>query len=326
VLLRLVVAAVSAALLAAAGIGFWLVSPGPGQIGPIVLSVAEGQRFATIADDLAALGVVRAPLLFRLWARATGQDRNVAWGDYVIQPPITPQALLDRLGRPPDPVGQVTIPEGLTVDDTIALLVQHGRGSRQAFEALLRDPAFHAREGLPPTGAEGYLFPDTYVFPGTLAPERILREMIARFRAAFDDDLAARSRALGLGPHEVVILASLIEEETTVPAEQPLVSAVFHNRLRLGMRIQSDPTVLYGRARDDRDITRADLATPTPYNTYLIAGLPPGPIANPGRGALEAAVAPAETDALYFVARGDGSHEFTPTLAAHNAAVARYRR
>lgn len=324
--LRLVAAAVATAALAGGGIGLWLVWPGPGQVGPAVLSVAEGQRFATIADDLAAMGVLRAPLLFRLWARATGQDRNVAWGDYVIQSPITPRALLERLGRPPDPVGQVTIPEGLTVNDTLALLVQHGRGNRQAFEAVLRDPAFLAREGLPPTGAEGYLFPDTYVFPGTLTPERVLREMVARFRTAFDDGLAARGRARGLGPHEVVTLASLIEEETTIPAEQPLVSAVFHNRLRLGMRLQSDPTVLYGRPRADRVITRADLATPTPYNTYLIAGLPPGPIANPGRGALEAAVTPAETDALYFVARGDGSHEFTPTLAAHNAAVARYRR
>jgi UPF0755 protein len=292
----------------------------------VVLGVGEGARFATIADDLERLGVVRSALALRLWARLTGRDRDVEWGDYLFEAPVSALAVLDRLALPPDPIGRMTIPEGLTVDETLALLVQSGHGSREAFARLLADPAFLDREALPVVGAEGYLFPDTYVFPSTMTPERVLHEMLERFRSAFDETLAARGRALGLSPHEIVTLASLVEEETTRAEERRLVSAVFHNRLRRGMRLQSDPTVLYGRPSGDRAITRRDLETPTAHNTYVIAGLPPTPIANPGRAALEAAVDPAETDALYFVARGDGSHEFTSSLAAHNAAVARHQR
>jgi UPF0755 protein len=317
---------VVASLAGAVGAAGFLVLPGPSQVGPVLLPVAEGEGFAQVAEDLARMRVVRSALALRLWARLTGRDRQVAWGDYLFQPPITPLAVVDRLARPPDPIGQVTFPEGLTLDETVTLLVAHGRGSRDAFAALLSDPIFLAREGLPLSGAEGYLFPDTYVLPSTMSAERILHEMIARFRLALDPELNARGAARGLTPHQMVTLASLIEEETTLPEERRRVSAVFHNRLRLGMRLQSDPTVLYGRPNGDRAISRSDLERPTPHNTYVIAGLPLTPISNPGRGALEAAVDPAETDALYFVARGDGSHEFTSSLAAHNAAVARYQR
>ncbi|HWP65123.1 MAG TPA: endolytic transglycosylase MltG [Candidatus Limnocylindria bacterium] len=323
------VAAVAAGLAATALVagGLWVfVLPGPSSVGPVVLAVREGQRFGAVADELAELRVVRSAAALTLWARLAGRDRQVAWGDYLLQPPLTPRTVLDRLARPPDPIGLVTIPEGLTTEEVITVLVDRGRGSRSDFEAVLRDPEFLAREGLPADGAEGYLFPDTYVFPSTMTPERIVREMLARFRSRVGSELLARGAARGLTPHQVVTLASLIEEETRLPEERRLVSAVFHNRLRLGMRLQSDPTVLYGRPSGERRITRADLARATAHNTYAIAGLPPTPISNPGLGALEAAVDPAESDALYFVARGDGSHEFTATLAAHNAAVARYQR
>src|SRR5262249_25233364 len=159
-------------------------------------------------------------------------------------PPITPRAVVERLARPPDPVGLVTIPEGLTVDEVIGVLVDHARGSRANFERLLRDPDFLAREGVPVASAEGYLFPDTYLLPSTMPPERILHEMLARFRKEAGPDLVARGTAHGLTLHQIVTLASLIEEEAKLPEEQRLVSAVFHNRLRLGMRLQSDPTVL----------------------------------------------------------------------------------
>ena len=320
------VVALLAAVVALGAAGWLLVLPGPSAVGPVVLPVAEGERYAQVADDLARLGIVRSAAAVRLWARFSGRDRQVAWGDYVFQPPLTLRAVVDRLARPPDPVGLVTIPEGLTVDEVIGVLVDHARGSRASFESLLRDSDFLAREGVPTSGAEGYLFPDTYLLPSTMAPERILHEMIARFRKEAGPEVVARGTARGLTLHQIVTLASLIEEEAKLPEEQRLVSAVFHNRLRLGMRLQSDPTVLYGRTDGNREITRADLERPTPYNTYVIVGLPPGPISNPGRGALEAAVDPVPTEALYFVARGDGSHEFTATLADHNAAVARYQR
>jgi UPF0755 protein len=315
----------AAAAIAVVALGALLVLPGPAYVGPVVLPVSEGARFEEIARELGRLGIVRSPALLRLWARVTGRDRGVAWGDYLLQPPLTPAAVLDRLAAGPDPVGRVTIPEGLTVAETIAILAERGRGERARFEALLADRSFLAAHGVPAAGAEGYLFPDTYVFPSTMSPEGILAEMLDRFREQFAGAVGDRTPPGGLTPHQIVTLASLIEEETTRPEEQRLVSAVFHNRLRRGMRLQSDPTVLYGRDGEGRQITRTDLARQTAYNTYVIAGLPPTPIANPGRSALAAAVSPAPGDALYFVAQGDGSHAFSATLAEHNAAVARYR-
>jgi UPF0755 protein len=315
----------AAAAIAVVALGALLVLPGPAYVGPVVLPVSEGARFEEIARELGRLGIVRSPALLRLWARVTGRDRGVAWGDYLLQPPLTPAAVLDRLAAGPDPVGRVTIPEGLTVAETIAILAERGRGERARFEALLADRSFLAAHGVPAAGVEGYLFPDTYVFPSTMSPEGILAEMLDRFREQFAGAVGDRTPPGGLTPHQIVTLASLIEEETTRPEEQRLVSAVFHNRLRRGMRLQSDPTVLYGRDGEGRQITRTDLARQTAYNTYVIAGLPPTPIANPGRSALAAAVSPAPGDALYFVAQGDGSHAFSATLAEHNAAVARYR-
>ncbi|TMB13955.1 MAG: endolytic transglycosylase MltG, partial [Deltaproteobacteria bacterium] len=191
---------------------------------------------------------------------------------------------------------------------------------------LLEDRRFLASEDLPPEGAEGYLFPDTYTFPLATPQARILRGMIHRFREVTGVDFARRAADLGLTEQQAVTLASLIESETGREQERRLVAAVFLNRLHIGMPLQSDPTVLYGRPGHDRTITHADLHRPTPYNTYTIPGLPPTPIANPGRAALEAAVDPAPVDYLYFVGRGDGTHEFSRTLAAHATAVARYQR
>jgi UPF0755 protein len=300
--------------------------PGPPQPGPATITVEEGERFAEIAEDLRRQGVLRHPLPLVLWARLTRQDRAVHWGEYLITTPLSPLELLARLAGPPDALHAVTIPEGFTVREIVRLLAANGFGAEESFTCLLDDPAFLASEDLPPAGAEGYLFPDTYAFPLATPADRILRAMVKRFREVFAPPLAIRASALGLSETEAVTLASLVEEETGRPDERRLVAAVFVNRLRRGIPLQSDPTVLYGRAGGGRTITRADLARPTPYNTYTIAGLPPAPIANPGQASLEAAVDPAPVDYLYFVARGDGSHEFSATLAAHNAAVARYQR
>ncbi len=325
--LALVAGAAPAAALAAAGsVYVALHRPGPPLAGPVTVSITEGTRFADIAAQLAREGVLRTPRLLTVWARLTGKDRVVHWGEYLITTPLSPLEVLARVTGPPDPLHTITIPEGRTVRDVVAALAAAGFGSEDSFTCLLDDPAFLAAEGLPPEGAEGYLFPDTYAFPLATPQERILRTMIRRFREVFRPELQLRALRLGLTVEQAVVLASLIEEETARPEERPLVAAVFLNRLRRGMPLQSDPTVLYGRPRADRTITTADLRRPTPYNTYTIEGLPPTPIANPGRAALEAAVDPAPVDYLYFVARGDGTHEFSATLAAHNAAVARYQR
>jgi UPF0755 protein len=313
--------------LVAGGVFYWtLHAPGPPVLAPITVVVGEGERFSSIARDLERRGVLRYWLPLTLWARGTRRDHSVHWGEYLITTPLTPLEVLARLTGPPDPLHPVTIPEGFALRDVVALLSGAGFGSEESFLCLLNDPTFLDAEELPPDGAEGYLFPDTYNFPLATPQERILRKMLERFREVFTPELIMRAADRGLRPQQAVTLASMIEKETGKPEERRLVAAVFLNRLRIGMPLQSDPTVLYGRENDDRTITRADLHRPTPYNTYTIPGLPPAPIANPGRASLEAAVDPAPVDYLYFVARGDGSHEFTTTLREHNAAVARFQR
>ena len=328
-MIRVVGLLLLAAVIVLGGTGVWVAydldRPGPPRPGPVVIQVEEGERFAEIARDLNRQGVLRHALPLIVFARVTGRDRSVHWGEYMITTPLSALNLLDRITRRPDPLHQVTVPEGLPVRQVVRLLSEAGFGSEESFYCVLNDPAFLDSEGLPPTGAEGYLFPNTYDFPLATPQERILRTMVKQFREAFGPELAMRAAALGFTEQEAVTLASLVEEEARKPEERRLVAAVFVNRLRRGMPLQSDPTVLYGREdEDDRRITRKDLRRRTPFNTYTIPGLPPTPIVNPGRASLEAAVDPAPVDYLYFVARGDGSHEFTSTLAAHNAAVARH--
>jgi UPF0755 protein len=319
---RVLVVVLLAIVLAGAAAGLVAVElhrPGPPIDRAVVLSIAEGERVDHID------GVLRHPRLFALWARLTGADRHVHWGDFLVTTPLSPLDLLARLTTRPDRLHTVTIPEGFSLREIVRTLAAAGFGAEESFACVLDDPDFLAAEDLPTGGAEGYLFPDTYAFPLATPPDRMLGAMVRRFRDVFTPELQVRALRVGLTPEEAVILASLVEEEAKRDDERPLIAAVFLNRLRHGMPLQSDPTVLYGRTSDDRTITRADLARPTPYNTYTIAGLPPTPITNPGRASLEAAVAPAAVDYLYFVARGDGSHEFSSTLAAHNAAVARLR-
>jgi UPF0755 protein len=313
-------------LLVGAGVGALLLgSRGPALSEPATIAIQEGERLPEIARRLAAQGLLRWPTLFVAWARLTGRDRSIRWGEFRIPEPLSPRELLARITGPPDSLHAVVIPEGLTVHAVVARLAAAGLGSAETFQALLADPQFLAVEGLPPEGPEGYLFPDTYAFPAATPPDRVLRTMIRRFREVFTAELQERAARLGLTPHQAVTLASLVEEETAVPEERPLVAAVFLNRFHRGMPLQADPTVLYGRTDGDRRIRRSDLARPTSHNTYTMPGLPPTPIANPGRAALEAACAPADVPYLYFVARGDGSHEFNVDLDKHNEAVARLR-
>jgi UPF0755 protein len=317
---------VAALVVTAGSTALLLYQRGPAMPEPVTVTVHEHQRLGDVARDLAAQGVLRHPRLFVLWAYLTGQDRNVHWGEFRLTQPLSPRELLARLTGPADALHTVTLPEGTTVQQVVTLLAAAGLGSEETFRGLLADPHFLETEGLPATGAEGYLFPDTYAFPLGTQPERVLHTMIHRFHEVFTPELVERAARVGLDPQQAVVLASLIEEETARPDERPLVAAVFLNRLKRGMPLQADPTVLYDRNDGNRHITRADLARPTPHNTYTNQGLPPTPIANPGRTSLEAAVDPAPVPYLYFVARGDGSHEFNVDLARHNAAVTRYRR
>ncbi|MGH7788105.1 MAG: endolytic transglycosylase MltG, partial [Candidatus Binatia bacterium] len=290
-----------------------------------VVVIPPGESFRAVAARLRDAGVVGSPLLLGVWARYRGLDRSVHSGEYRFRGTLSPVQVLERLQEPGEHGRLVTIPEGLTAAQIAALLEEQGYGGRDVFRCAMEDLRLLQDFGLPASGIEGYLFPDTYAFEWTTEPPDIIRAMLARFRQE-GAALAAQRSAAGLSEAEMVTLASVIEEETGNADERRLISGVFHNRLRLGMPLQSDPTVLYDRGDGRGPLTRAELTEPRPYNTYVHRGLPPGPIANPGRAALQAAIDPASTAALFFVSRNDGSHEFSETLEAHNRAVRQYQK
>ncbi len=316
-----VLAVVSAAV---ACVVFLATAPTP-PAGGLLVVIRDGDSVAAIAERLQRAGVVRSALLFRARARFTGQDRHLQAGEFRFTEPHTLDRVLAKLaagGEQPE----VTVPEGLTVREVAALLARHGYGSAEGFLCLADDPEFLLAAGVPGAHLEGYLFPDTYRFSSLASAEEILGAMVRRFHERFDVERHRRAAARGMSVDQVITLASIVEKETGLAAERPLIAGVFSNRLRLGMPLQSDPTLIYAAPDFRGDLTRADLTRPSPYNTYLIAGLPPGPIANPGLASIDAALAPSETPHLYFVSRNDGSHEFSRSLEEHNRAVARYQK
>jgi UPF0755 protein len=320
------IAVASVAIAGAGAVWAWRMLHTPVPLGPsgTVVFVPPGEPFRSVAARLSSAGVVRHPILLTAWARFHGLDRSVRSGEYRFTEPLSPVAVLEALQSRAGTERSVTIPEGLTAAQVAALLEENGYGGRDVFGCVMADIRLLQEFELPATGVEGFLFPDTYVFASLAAPTDIVRAMLARYRQE-SAALAARRTAAGLSEVEMVTLASVIEKETGQADERKLISGVFHNRLRIGMPLQSDPTVLYGRNEGRGPITRADLDDRSPYNTYVHRGLPPGPIANPGRAALEAALDPAATRALYFVSRNDGSHEFSDSLEAHNRAVRQFQ-
>jgi UPF0755 protein len=288
-------------------------------------AVAPGERLKTTADRLHREGIVRRPVAFRVLARLRGVENRIRAGEYRLSPAMTPEQVLQRLVKGEHALHRLTVPEGLTLDQVAERVQAAGLGDAGAFARTASDPALSRRLGVEATTLEGYLFPETYFFPRPVSAEAICRAMVRRFRAVFNEEWKERAEAMGHTVHEIVTLASIVEKETGDPGERPLIASVFHNRLKRGMRLQTDPTVIYGIENFDGNLTRRDLKTHSPYNTYTIDGLPPGPIANPGRASLEAALYPAESDYLYFVSRNDGTHVFSATYPAHRQAVRRYQ-
>ncbi len=320
--------AVLGSCVAVAAAAFWvwrdLHTPAPLPPGGALVSVAEGAPFRTTAARLESAGVVRHAWTLRLWARWYALDRLVRSGDYRFEQPLSPVEILALLRSPTAALHRVTIPEGSTLAQIATVLANAGFGAADQFLCLARDPAFLLSLDLPASGLEGYLFPDTYAFAWSMPAVRILTTMVERFREQTAPLQALRLDA-EMSEQDMVVLGSVIEKETGVAAERALVSAVFHNRLQIGMLLQSDPTALYGR--DVRGApTAADMAVESPYNTYLHPGLPPGPICSPGLAAMQAALTPAKVPYLYFVARADGTHTFSRTLEEHNRAVTQFRR
>jgi UPF0755 protein len=311
-------------LCAAAGAAYLLTSP-PLPPPGAMLMVREGDSLAAVAARLERAGVIRNALVFRLRARVADLDRRLQPGEYHFTAPLGAAELLDLLatgGVHPE----VTIPEGLTVRDVAALLAREGYGSAESLLCVAADPEFLLAAGVPGPQLEGFLFPDTYRLTPVMSPSEILGVMVRRFHERFDAERYRRAAARGMSVNEVLTLASIVEKESALATERPVIAGVFYNRLRLGMPLQSDPTVIYAIPSFNGDLTRADLVRPSAYNTYLVTGFPPGPIANPGLAAIDAVLAPADTPYLYFVSKNDGSHVFAATLPEHNRNVARYQK
>lgn len=289
------------------------------------LKVAEGSSLIQVANQLEDLGIVRTALSLRFLARLRQRESAIQVGTYVFSRAATPSAILDRLVAGDVLLSQVTIPEGFNLQQIVARLASLGVADSARLLTVATDRPFLAKLGIRATSLEGYLFPETYRFVSGISESELLEMMVRQFRMRTAPLFRDLPKEMQLNEHQLVTLASIIQKETGIDSEMPLISSVFHNRLRRGIPLQTDPTVIYGIKNFDGNLTRSDLQRPTPYNTYLIRGLPPGPIASPGLRALEAAVNPAETAYLYFVSRGDGSHQFSTSLKAHNRAVHRYQ-
>ena len=316
--------------LALLGVMAWSVfdyvdQPSGDDISEKVITVLPGQHFKMIASRLEEAGIVTDSVRFKLFARLKGYDKRIKAGEYRLSNALSPKQVLEIMVSGKVALYRVTIPEGYNLTQIAGIVSNMGLAEAPEFIRSATDPAIIGALGVEADSLEGYLFPDTYHFPKGLPLDEIMGTMLNRFREIFSKEWQERARHMGMSVHQVVTLASIIEKETGAAFERPLIASVFHNRLAKGMRLSSDPTVIYGIEDFDGNLTRKHLTTETPYNTYLNKGLPPGPIANPGLASLEAALYPAETDYLYFVSKKDSTHQFSTTLKEHNRAVRKYQ-
>jgi UPF0755 protein len=294
---------------------------------PVMFTVRSGEAFSTIRDRLADVGLIDYPRAVGLYALLRGYDRRVKTGTYRFTPGERPKDIVSALVRGDVYKVSVTIPEGFMYGQIADVLDSLTDVEADRFVELATDEGLMADLEIGAPSLEGYLFPDTYVIPWGTRGEEVARAMVARLNEVFDEAMLARARTLRMTRHEVLTLASVIEAETRLSEERPLVSAVYHNRLRGGMRLEADPTVAYAMGGYKGRLFYRDLEIDSPYNTYKHEGLPPGPICSPGKASIVAALYPDTTSrALYFVAEGDGGHIFSETLKDHLAAVRKVRR
>ena len=291
-----------------------------------VITIPSGARLHEVTHLLSSHGIIRSQTLFNFLVRYRRADTQIKSGEYQFTNRMLPHEVLNKLIRGEQIKYSITIPEGLTIVQIALLYEQVGMAEKKRFINVASDPSFIASLGMKGETLEGYLFPDTYKFIRTIGEKNIIRSMVQRFNEVYEEEFKKKAQELKLSQREAITLASLIEKEAACPQERPLISAVFHNRLKLHMPLQCDPTVIFGLKGFNGNLTKEDLKIRTPYNTYLISGLPPTPIASPGLDSIKAALYPADVNYLFFVSRNDGTHCFSSTLAEHNQAVTMYQR
>jgi UPF0755 protein len=309
---------------AATAIAAWVLLTAPEEAQRTIIVVEAGERASQVAGELEEAGLIRSREAFVNLMRLTGADRKLKPGEYAFEGGELPLEIVEKLVEGRVVTARVTVPEGLTLEETVAVFVRQGVGPADALREAFRDPGPIADLDREAENLEGYLFPETYQFRKPVDPEKVAETMVQLFRDRFYVPRRAAIEAHERSLRQLVTLASLVEKETAIAEEKPRIAGVFAARLDRGMRLQCDPTIVYGLKMEDRwdgNIRRRDLSWPHPYNTYVHAGLPPGPIASPGLAALEAALEPKRTGDLYFVARGDGRHDFSRTFAEHRRKV-----
>ena len=292
------------------------------------LEIAPGSGTRAIGDALVAAGVVRDSLTYRIAVWQSGDARRLKAGEYRFDRPMTAREVVDKIAKGEVDLVRITFREGLTIADMAALFETQGLGTAASFREAAGNAASIADLDPVATDLEGYLFPETYAVSRHVDAAKLVAAMVDRFRVVLTPALLEAARARGLTLRQFVTLASIVEKETGAASERATVAAVYSNRLRIGMGLQCDPTVIYALQRAgtfDGNLRRDDLAFDSPYNTYKYAGLPPGPIAAPGKDALESAAHPAEVDYLYFVSRNDGTHAFARSLDEHNRNVQKFQ-
>lgn len=314
--------------LAAAGAAAiaWMLAPVDPTAGEARFEVRAGDSLSKIARGLESAGMIRDARALVALARWRGVDASVRAGEYALSPAWGAVRVLDQLVSGKVITYEVVLPEGLSAAEIAARFEAAGLARADELLAIARDPAAATELGVEGPGLEGYLFPETYRMPRGLPARQIVKTMVDEFLERWRP-LEAAARARGFGMRQTATLASIVEKETGIAAERPIVASVFWNRLARGMRLESDPTTIYGIPSFDGNLTRAHLEDESnAWNTYRIAGLPPTPIANPGEASLRAVAQPATTDYLFFVARGDGSHVFAESFDEHVANVNRFQR
>lgn len=305
---------------------WWLNEPIDTHQATLDLSIEPGTSPKSIAHAVVDAGAQTSPTLLYAWFRVSGQSRQMRAGSYEIPPGTTPQRLLNMLVRGEESLRTVTIVEGWNWRQVRQALAK--AESLKPDSRAMGDEALMAQLGRPGVAPEGRFYPDTYSYAKGSSDLAVLQRAMKSMDKHLQEAWQARQSGVSVrSPEEALILASIVEKETGQAADRAQISGVFNNRLRIGMRLQTDPTVIYGLGEAfDGNLRRAHLTSDTPWNTYTRAGLPPTPIAMPGKSALLAAVQPAKTAAIYFVAKGDGSSHFSATLDEHNRAVNRYQR
>jgi len=299
--------------------------PGLANAKKKIINIEPGLGVGALSKRLHNSDIIKYPTKFRLFARIKGYDKRLKTGEYILSPTMSPISILEKIVSGRVQLYRLTVPEGYNIRQIATLVAKAKLGDKGDFLAVAEDARFVREEGLTAESFEGYLFPDTYYFPKDATPEKIISTMIKGFRSVFGTEWKNRAEHLGFSIHQVVILASIVEKETGAHFERPIISSVFHNRLKKRMRLESDPTVIYGIKNYDGNIKRKHLSTPTPYNTYMKKGLPVGPIANPGLKSIEAVLYPADTQLLYFVSKRNGTHQFSTNIKDHINAVRKYQ-